>query len=159
MTVSDATPLIALARIKCFPLLKELFSPLMIPSAVYGDVVTRGAGRPGDDELRAAIADGWTRRRDPSRLIDPPYGEMRAGEIEALSLAVELQCDLLVDEGPGRRRARSEGLYFRGTLDVLLLAKLSGHLPAIKPSLDALRAANFYLTDELYAHVLSQASE
>lgn len=144
MTVSDATPLIALARIKSFSLLKELFSPLLIPSAVYGEVVTRGAGRPGDGELRAAIADGWALQQDPSRLIAPPYGEMRAGELEALSLALELQCDLLIDEGPGRRRARNENVFFRGTLDVLLLAKLSGHLPVVKPSLDALRAANFY---------------
>ncbi|GMU56416.1 MAG: hypothetical protein AMXMBFR33_55620 [Candidatus Xenobia bacterium] len=92
-------------------------------------------------------------------MLPPPYGEMRAGELEALSLALELQCDLLIDEGPGRRRARNENVFFRGTLDVLLLAKLSGHLPVVKPSLDALRAANFYLADDLYDHVLSQASE
>lgn len=90
MTVSDATPLIALARIKCFPLLKELFSLVLIPSAVYGDVVTRGAGRPGDVELRAALA-------------DPPAGVRNAlsGGYPALTLS-DTRAAMSGNAQPGR---------------------------------------------------------
>jgi len=42
LIVSDATPLIALARIGAFSLLEQLFTELRIPPAVYDDVVTRG---------------------------------------------------------------------------------------------------------------------
>lgn len=54
IVVSDATPLIALAKIGQLRLLQELFGGILIPRMVYDEVVTNSSGRPGADEIRLA---------------------------------------------------------------------------------------------------------
>ena len=78
MTVSDSSPLISLARIGAFALLEEEFAPLVIPPAVYREVVEQGEGRPGDPETRTGLAAGWIRQQAPEALLAPPYGQMAA---------------------------------------------------------------------------------
>ena len=48
--VSNSTPLIALSRINELDLLRIIFSSIIVPSAVYNEVVLDGAGRPGVKE-------------------------------------------------------------------------------------------------------------
>lgn len=48
IVVADATPLIYLAAIGKFELLRELFGRIKIPFEVYEEVVTQGAGIGGD---------------------------------------------------------------------------------------------------------------
>lgn len=45
--VSDASPLINLARLSHFDLLADFYGQVVIPQAVYDEVVVRGAGRDG----------------------------------------------------------------------------------------------------------------
>lgn len=52
--VSNSTPLIALSRIGRFNLLKELFHEIVVPDAVFSEVVTSGKGRAGSKELESA---------------------------------------------------------------------------------------------------------
>lgn len=54
IVVADATPLIALAKIRKFFLLKDLFGELLIPKAVYEEVVDSGKGRPGQKEVEVS---------------------------------------------------------------------------------------------------------
>ncbi len=50
--VSDASPLISLARIGQLDLLHQLFGELIIPEAVWHEVVVKGAGQAGADEVK-----------------------------------------------------------------------------------------------------------
>lgn len=159
MIVADSTPLIALARIGAFSLFQELYGSLVLPDAVYDDVVTRGRGRAGTSEVQAGMTAGWIERKSPTATLAPPLSGMHAGEIQAIALARELQADLLIDEGAGRRRAVQEGVHVVTTLDVLLLAKGVGRFPTLRTQLDALRAANFYLDDDTYDEALRRAGE
>lgn len=84
---------------------------------------------------------------------------MHDGEIESLSLAKELGHQVLTDELRACTRADAEGVLWVSTIDVLRTAKALGHLLAIKPSIDALRANEFYMDDELYDQVLAVANE
>lgn len=59
--VSDASPLINLARIGELDLLHRLYGDLLIPDAVWREVVIKGAGQPGAEEVRAA---SWIKTRD-----------------------------------------------------------------------------------------------
>jgi hypothetical protein len=54
MIVSDSSPLISLARIGELDLLHRLYGELLIPQAVWHDVVVKGAGQPGFEEVKSA---------------------------------------------------------------------------------------------------------
>ncbi|MEB3780665.1 MAG: hypothetical protein GSR85_10650 [Desulfurococcales archaeon] len=58
IVVSDSSPLIHLSQIGRLNLLKDLFRELLIPPAVYHEVVIEGRGRPGSEEVREA---SWIR--------------------------------------------------------------------------------------------------
>jgi predicted nucleic acid-binding protein len=62
--VADSSCLIALSQIELFGLLKELFSEIYIPSAVYEEVVVKGRGEPGSGETESALKDGWISMKD-----------------------------------------------------------------------------------------------
>ena len=48
--ISNASPLINLARIGKLDLLHELYGDLIIPEAVWHEVVVEGASQPGADD-------------------------------------------------------------------------------------------------------------
>jgi predicted nucleic acid-binding protein len=56
--------------------------------------------------------------------------------------------------------ARQLGLHVTGVLGALLRGKRMGHLEAIKPEIDALRAkAHFFIAPDLERAILSHAAE
>ena len=83
-----------------------------------------------------------------------------AGEREAIVLALQLHnCQLVVDDRPARRFAAQLGIAVVGTAGVLGLAKAGALIPKLKPYLDALRAADFRHSDEIYVALLRDAGE
>ena len=54
MIVSNSSPLINLSAIGEFNLLQELFGEIFIPSAVWDEVVIKGKGQPGAEEIKNA---------------------------------------------------------------------------------------------------------
>ena len=50
--VSNTGPLLAFARASRLSLLREVVGELIIPDAVYEEIVVHGAGRPGAEEVR-----------------------------------------------------------------------------------------------------------
>jgi hypothetical protein len=82
------------------------------------------------------------------------------GEAEAIVLAGELQADVVIlDDATARRVAEAEGRTVVGLLGLLLHAKLRGLVGAVRPSLDDMVAAGFFLDDSLYRSILGQAGE
>ena len=55
IVVADATPLIALAKIKHLGILAELFGRVVIPQSVYDEVVTKALNRAGASEVAKAV--------------------------------------------------------------------------------------------------------
>lgn len=159
LVVSNAGPLITLAKIQRSQLLKDLFGHIVIPRAVFEEVVLRGAGQPAAEETRSA---GWIKTR--SAVDDLSVAVLResigAGESEAIVLAQELGADLLLlDDALARRKAERLGLKVMGTLGVLLLAKQAGLLDAVKPVLAALQQTDFRASLRVYGEVLARAGE
>lgn len=158
--VSNASPLINLARIGRLDLLCQLFGELTIPEAVWNEVVVEGAGEPGADEVKSA---SWIRMQVVAnrQLVHALQQELDAGEAEAIALALEVGAELLLmDEHLGRETARHLGLRFIGLIGVLVEAKRKGMIGAVKPPLDALHdVAGFWVSDALYLQVLQDEGE
>ncbi len=157
--IADATPLIYLAAIGKFDLLGVLYGRIVIPYAVYDEVVTQGVGRPGAAETAGAA---WVDRQavsDPAK-VTSLQTHLDRGESEAIVLAEKLHADLVVmDESAGRRVLAGRGIAFIGTVGVLMQAKQQGLIAALKPELDQLRACGFHLTDRVYLACLAVSGE
>jgi len=88
------------------------------------------------------------------KLLDP-------GESAAISLALELHADaVLMDESEGRAIAQAHGLRTIGVVGILIQARHTGHLVAIRPVIDDLRSkAKFRLSDALVNQALAVCRE
>lgn len=135
----------------------------MIPEAVWREVALNAGDRPGVRETHQAENAGWLRVRSVGmrELVDMLRNTLDAGEAEAIALASETGASLvLIDESDGRTKARSLGLRVSETVGVLLRAKRTGHLPALKPLLNRLvQQYRFRLSRPLLDQVLKEAGE
>ena len=52
--VSDAGPILSFARARHLSLLRQVMGTLVIPQAVYEEIVVHGAGKPGSKEVQVA---------------------------------------------------------------------------------------------------------
>ncbi len=156
--VSNASPLINLARIQRFELLRLFYGELTIPPAVYDEVVTRGSERDGSRNVCEAI---WIRQQSPhdQLAVTALAAELDWGEASA-ALARELNADtLLIDEIRGRRIAQRLGITVKGTIGILTRAKREGLIPNVKDELDRLRQRGTWINPRLYQDVLQMVGE
>jgi len=150
IVVANAGPLIALAQINHFDLLRLLYGELYIPLAVREEVVSVGRTRPGAVEVNSADWIHIAEVRDTTA-VQLLRDRLDAGESEAIVLALEMKADLLViDETRGRRIAEGRGLRKTGTVGTLIMAKRQSLVPAVAPLLDRLLASGFRMGDGLY---------
>jgi len=150
IVVADASPLIALARIGRLDLLVAVFGQLLVPDAVWREVVDAGAGKTGATDV--ADAD-WIERRSvsDSALVNLLRHDLGAGEAEAIVLAREANADfILMDERLGRSAAHSLGLKVVGLVGVLIEARDRGLITNANEIMDQLhRQAGFWISAEL----------
>jgi predicted nucleic acid-binding protein len=158
IVVSDAGPLIYLGAVGQLGLLRALFSRVVVPEAVWREVVEAGVDRPGAAATRAAV---WIEvLQADERAVAPLRVRLDPGEAEALVLASDIHADLLlIDDFAGRQMAAELGLTIIGTLGVLIRAKRAGLLPAVRPVVDAIVALGFHATPDLMARVAALAGE
>jgi predicted nucleic acid-binding protein len=157
--VCDASTLIALARIGQLDILAQVGEQVVIPVAVYDEVVVKGAGKPGSDEVQQAL---WIETRDVAdrNVVAQFRTVLGAGESEAIALAKESAAELIIlDDQDARETAITEGLNVVGLLAFLVLAKEEGIIHQVRPLLDALRQQGFFISDDLYQHILQKTDE
>jgi predicted nucleic acid-binding protein len=157
--VSNSGPLISLSAIGQLDLLRQLFQVVIIPEAVYREVVLLGQGRPGEAEVCHA---NWITRtyvrsvRIPNLLLD----KLDAGESESIVLAFDLNADyVILDERLARRKASLLGIPVIGTLGILLMAKNDGYIQHVAPFLSELEQTSFRMSNDVKVRILAQAGE
>lgn len=136
LVVSDSSTLMHLAALERLTLLRDFFGQVVVPPAVWHEVVTEGKGRPGAAEVSQARQSGWLAIETPvdQALLQLLRRELNDGEAEAIAVAVERQADLIpVDETEARRVADLYGLPKTGVIGVLMRAKreASGRRPDV----------------------------
>jgi uncharacterized protein len=161
--ISNASPLIQLAKIEQLSLLARLHSRVLIPTAVYSEVVLAGGSRPGAEAVAKAIADGWLipTMAPQDRTLDLLRDQLDDGEAEAIRLTLEQPSSvILLDDMAARSAASRLGLRVTGTLGLILRAKRMGLLPRIQPLIEKLRAdGQFFISPGVIAQILSAAGE
>jgi predicted nucleic acid-binding protein len=121
--VSDASPMINLARIEALHLLAELHETVVLPEAVWTEIVVDGEGQPGARAVQSAT---WIERQAVANrdLVRALRRDLDKGEAEAVALAVETEdVLLLMDERLGRETADHFDLACVGLIGVLIEAK------------------------------------
>lgn len=152
-------PIVDLARIEALHLLPDLYDAVILPEAVWQEVVVEGEGQPGGRAVRTASR---IERRTVSNsdLVRALRQDLDAGEAEAIALAVEIErAVLLMDERHGRETASHFDVPHLGLIGVLIDAKESRPIEGIQPHLDALQQAGFWISDQLYRRVLRDEGE
>ncbi len=162
--ISNATPLIYLAKVGRLSWLKEFFVRVYIPEAVQREVVDQGKELHEPDALliEQAIAEGWivVKAVEPSSLLKDIGIDQ--GETEAISLALEMKRkEILIDQTHARVAAELFGLTPRGTLYILLRALKERKMSyaEFRALLEELIRAGFRMSDELYLKALKSAEE
>jgi len=134
-TIADSGPIISFARSGRFGLLQQILSELVIPDAVYEEIVIRGQGKPAAVEVQqsswiqqAGIHDRSIPEQMPSKL--------NLGERKAIALPKEMGGNLLVDETEARIEALRLGIHCFGSLRVIKEAIDRRIITTAKPVLD-----------------------
>ena len=158
MIISDSGPIISFARANALSLLKRVVKKLIIPQAVYKEIVLDGKGKPGEKEVKAGI---WISREpieDATQLASLP-SNLGAGEKEAILLAQERSAFLLIDEYTPRKEAVRRGIRLISSVDILQEAKDRYLIPEVKGLLDEFIHTGFRLSRKLYRDILKRGGE
>ena len=157
--VVNTGPLIALDACGGLDLLPQLHEPVVVPAAVVDELGAGQDDRPGYALGRAPP--GWLRVDEPALPPPPLLAEyLDGGEAAVITLALDKRIPLVaLDERRGRVVARTLGLAVTGSLGVLLRAKETGLLDAVRPRLDAMREHGIWLAEPLLERVLREAGE
>jgi predicted nucleic acid-binding protein len=117
--ITNSTPLIVLSALGQLELLHHYFDEVIIPDAVWQEVVINGKNRPGALEVRNCE---WIRIQEVSDIIavETLHLYLGIGESEAIILAKELNLPLIIDDKAGRRTAKALDLSVTGTIGILL---------------------------------------
>jgi len=161
LVVSDATPLIYLARIGRIQLLKNLFQHIQVPNEVKVEVVDRGKEKNYPDAyvIEEAFNEGWitlgnlTRNNEKKASILVEAAGIDIGEAEAIMLTRQkAEETILMDQAHARTVARQFGLKPKGTLYLIVVSARRGMLSKqdAKEDLSRLVEANFRISTKIY---------
>ncbi|MGA3170741.1 MAG: DUF3368 domain-containing protein [Chthoniobacteraceae bacterium] len=150
IVIADSSPLIAMGRIGQLEILHAVFGQLLVPDAVWQEVVEAAAEKPGSSEIAAA---SWIECRTvkDSAWVSLLKHDLGPGEAEAIVLARETGADfVLMDERLGRSAARNLGLKVVGLIGVLIEARKQGLITDAVGIMDRLsNDAGFWISEEL----------
>lgn len=157
--LSDASPLIGLARVDGLPWLGALFGEVWVPAEVEREVLS---GRPMPDEtaIRAAFDSGILKRCPPAPTV-PDLPELDEGEAACIRIALSGTAPvlLLIDERAGRSVAREHGLRVAGTAALIGMARQRELIPSAKSVFARLHASDFRISANVIAEVLRRVGE
>ncbi len=152
IVVSDTTAITTLLKAGMEDLLPRLFVNVIIPQAVRDELLAFHSQLPNSVLLRAV-------ERADRRL--PETDSLGRGEAEAITLAKEINADLLLtDDLKARNIANSLNLKSSGLLGLLIRAKQRGHISSAREAMGRLEArGGLYLSDAVKAEALKLMGE
>lgn len=157
--IVNSTPLIVLSNINHLDILQKLYSDIYIPQAVYDEVTAKNDSACQQIKNNfnwihiCNIQDQTKKRMYQAKLHD--------GEVEVMILAQENQNNdtVIIDDNAAKKTAKFLGLKVTGTLGILLKAKKSNIIPNVFTVMNQLIQNGFYISQEVYDLVKTEAGE
>jgi len=157
IVVSNASPLISLAKVGYLHLLPGLFGQISIAPEVHQEVVGAGGTRPGAIEIQNA---GWSQIqavKDTARLHrwQQTY-HLGLGELATVILAQELRADLaIIDERAARLLATQNGIKVIGCVGLLEIGHRQGRVIELRATYHKLLAHGVHIDRQILDHSLA----
>lgn len=153
MIVVNTSPLILLGKQGMLSLLKQCFGQAMIPASVSEEILKKKES-PEALAMKQAVCEGWLCVEETAVL---PFlsqtTSLGKGEQEAISLAQQHQCVLIIDDDLAKTFAGVVGVEAHGTLSVLLLAVKKRYMTSTQARIlvEAMMHEGLYLSTDVYA--------
>jgi uncharacterized protein len=166
--IFDSSPLIGITKIGKLDMLRRLYGKVLIPRAVYREVIIEGKRlrKLGVEVIESAIQAGWVETVSLTRIQLIKAQKYRTnhqidkGEAEAISLAEGRKLPIIIDDKFARETAHILNIQYKGTAAVLLEAYLKNLLnrKEFLQSLEAL-SLTIWLSPEVITRLLQLAEE
>jgi predicted nucleic acid-binding protein len=156
--VINTSPLIVLFKSQLSDLLPQLFTEIIVPGAVWDEIVEAGKTDAASRQLPTV---SWAQRVNLTTVspVITAWG-LDPGESEVLSFVwVNSGYRAIIDDAAARRVARTLSIPVLGTAGILLLAKQKGIIPSISDPIQALKNAGLWLSNDLVNFLKQQAGE
>jgi uncharacterized protein len=157
--VTNTGPLIALSQISALPILKDLFSAVIVPLGVHKEMIAEG--KIFTDQAIYQKCD-WIQVVQPETPLDPLLVNiLDYGEASVIHVARELNIPgVLMDEKKGRKIARDiYGLKVMGTARILLNAKRNGLIDSVREMLEEMRSRGYWIHERIIERAANEAGE
>jgi hypothetical protein len=154
--VSNTSPIINLCKAGLLGLIEEMYSRVVVPTAVFKELTTGNVSRPDAISIQELVAHKAlivhpVKDRSLVRLIEQ---QLDRGEAEAIALAIELRAELiLLDEMDARRIAEIFKLKKTGFIGILIAAEKAKMIPSAIHVLDQARLKGFWINDDFYQEI------
>lgn len=156
--VINASPLIALGRIDCLMLLRDLTAEILIPRQVLAEVE---AGMRKDPTTAKTL--NWVAQFAVPTTAVPTHvagWDLGAGETQVISLCLQNPpFRAVLDDGDARRCAMAVDIPMIGTLGILIRAKRAGLVTSVRPLIERLQRSGYYLDRLLVERLLAKIME
>lgn len=156
--IVDASPLIILIKSDLAYLLPNLFDKVVVPDAVWQEVL---AGD-GDDVARNELPSFAWAVRVPitAKNVSVERFDLGRGEIETITLALEFpNSKVLIDDAAARICAKSFNIPFVGTGGLLILAKRRGLITSFSEALSMVQSVGMWIGDDIVSLLKQTAAE
>jgi predicted nucleic acid-binding protein len=157
IVVSNASPLIGLAKLDHLELLHSLYNTVIIPPIVAREITT---GKGSDRERLRTFPWLSVEPVQNTLALKALQSFLDEGEREVIVLAIEKNANLvLIDERLARIVALRNGLAVTGLIGVLLEAKERKLISALRPLIEELQQHGFRLKQTFIDRVLAESGE
>ena len=166
--ISNASPIILLAKISRLGLLRDIYGAVEITPSVKVESVDRGKEMGDRDatDVEAAIASGWIKvvalGKAQTRRANKLVREVKVGmgEAETLVLARDKKLLAILDDKEARGIAKAWGLEYIGTVMVIYDAFIK-HLISYDELIDTLSKLSrvMWISTDVIAEIIRKARE
>ena len=156
--IVDSSPLIVLLKSDLENILPELFEEIIVPEAVWQEVL---AGK-ADDTARQKLPNlGWAKRTAKINSSETIKNyNLGRGETSVLNSALSNpESRILLDDFTARKRAKELNLKTLGTGGLLILAKRKNLISSVSEAIEKVRYSGLWLSDESIKMIKEKAGE